>query len=111
MEMKNAGCSRIAKASNTHWMFLPPPRPASHTLQLPLDATNLGTFERQIVHQPLLIKDEPDYRTADAVGVVCPPAPTVMMAIDPSTPTFQPSVRWKLSSAAPVMNMMIADRA
>src|SRR3979409_1206348 len=26
---------------------------------------------------------------------ICPPAPTVMMAIDPSTPTFQPSVGWK----------------
>src|SRR6185503_10408567 len=42
---------------------------------------------------------------------ICPPAPTAMIAIDPSTPTFQPSVRWKSASAASVMNMMIADRA
>src|SRR3954454_5527145 len=41
-------------------------------LQLPLDASNLGTFERQIVHQPLLIEDEPDNRTADAIGVDLP---------------------------------------
>ena len=44
-------------------------------LQLPLDATNLGTFERQIVHQPLLIEDEPDNRTADAIGVDLPACP------------------------------------
>jgi hypothetical protein len=40
--------------------------------QLPLDATDLGAFERQIVHQPLLIEDEPDHRTTDAVGVDLP---------------------------------------
>src|SRR6266511_1015054 len=43
--------------------------------QLPLDATDLGAFERQIVHQPLLIEDEPDHRTTDAVGVDLPAGP------------------------------------
>src|SRR4029450_11596266 len=43
--------------------------------QLPLDATDLGAFERQIVHQPLLIEHEPDYRTTDAVGVDLPAGP------------------------------------
>jgi hypothetical protein len=66
-------------------------------------------FERQIVHQPLLIKE--DRRRGAAAGhalnpitgllmllvSICPPAPTAMMAIDPSMPTFEPSVRcWQV---------------
>src|SRR6266542_4675967 len=47
----------------------------SEAHQLPLGATDLGAFERQIVHQPLLIEDEPDHRTTDAVGVDLPAGP------------------------------------
>ena len=44
-------------------------------LQLPVDATDLGAFERQIVHQPFLIEDKSDNRTADADGVDLPASP------------------------------------
>ena len=40
-----------------------------------------------------------------------PPTPTVTMATDPSTPTFQPFERRNWSSASGVMNMMITERA
>ena len=40
-----------------------------------------------------------------------PPTPTVTMVTDPSTPTFQPSLRRKLSSASSVMNTMMTVRA
>src|SRR4051794_27042736 len=69
MECKKPGAAALP------WLFRCSFTPACHTLQLPLDPTNLGAFERQIVHQALLIEDEPDYRTADAVGVDLPACP------------------------------------
>ena len=36
---------------------------------LPVDAADLGALQRQVVHQALLIEDEPDDRARDAVGV------------------------------------------
>ena len=38
-----------------------------------------------------------------------PPAPKVMIAIEPSIPTFQPAVRLNCSRAPGVMNMMMTD--
>jgi hypothetical protein len=34
-----------------------------------VDAADLGVLQRQVVHQALLIEDEPDDRARDAVGM------------------------------------------
>ena len=45
----------------------------SRTVALPVDAADLGALQRQVVHQALLIKDEPDdmlaHQPADLLGV------------------------------------------
>ena len=40
-----------------------------------------------------------------------PAAPTLISVTDPSTPTFQPSIRWKPANASSVINTMMMDRA
>src|SRR6516165_11741803 len=42
---------------------------------LPVNAGDLGALQRQVVHQAFLIKDEPDDRARDAVGVDCAASP------------------------------------
>ncbi len=67
-------------------------RDAAEVTCLARDARNLRAFERQVIHQPLGIEDEADDGAGDLVRVDRAAGATVMMAIDPSTPTFHPSV-------------------
>ena len=49
--------------------------------------------------KPFWSKMKPTTGLRTLLVSICPPAPTVMIATEPSTPTFQPSVRWKLANA------------
>ena len=76
-----------------------------------VDAADLRTFQRQIVHQSRWVEHEPDDGACDLVGIDQAPAPSVIKVTEPSTPTFQPAVRLKPASAEGVMNMMMTVRA
>ena len=67
-----------------------PKRPCDRRADLPVDLADLRAFKSQIVHQAVLVEDEADHRARMFLVSIAPPAPIVMMATDPSTPTFQP---------------------
>src|SRR5512139_3632005 len=64
----------------------------------------LGAFQRQVVHQPLLAEDEADHRILDVLRVHCLADADVHQRDGTVDPTFQPSLSRNFLSADSSMN-------
>ena len=75
------------------------------------DLADLGAFERQIIHQPFLVKDKANHGTADVVGIDRA-ASADRYDCDRTVDANFPAVGLaKLASASSVINMGMAERA